>query len=926
MLGTILTQAAETTRGMTICRDDKEETSEKMSYYELLGSSRSRASKIRQLPNAHSGKIVLLHFATFRENVEWFWAVIMAGMVPSISTPLPVLLEQRQVHLKHIARLLRPLVLTSEDMAQDFSSISNIDLQKVDDIDRLKTSEACEFPHTERAPADTAVLMLTSGSSGSAKAVMLRHEQTLASVQGKSRYFGTTSDDTFLNWIGFDHVASLVETHLHAMYLGANFVHLNAATALEDPTTFLKLIHRHRVAYTFAPQFFLFKLRQCLEDDNQAYEALDLSCLRCLISGGESNLVDTASAITKHLRQYGLSDEVIKPGFGMTETCAGCIYNKSCPSYDQAQGYDFASLGTPIPGLEMRVADRHGKPVKHGEIGDLQITGKQVFQGYYNDEERTKDSFTEDGWFVTSDRAFIDFQGCLNLVGREKETINVNGLKYSPQEIENALENASIDGLTPSWTVVFSYRQTSLLAEDLCVVYLPTFNLADTAKRVETARNIVRVVGSLTFTRPKHIVPLPARLLHKSSLGKLPRAKIRASLENGDYAPYDDSRDDVVRAYRKEHRENPATALQLAILNVLEEITETCEEIGVSDSIFDFGITSLDLFLLKKRLETKIGCPKSIPLGILLMEPTVKGIATQLERLGEAQNFEVEYDPVVILQSSPTSNKTPLWLIHPGSGDVLVFVALAKYFPDRTVYGLRTKGLNTGLEDTDYFISIDEIADCYNSNIRKHQPMGPYALAGYSLGSSVAFEVAKRLEASNQEVACLGLLDSPPHMRALIEKLDWVDVLLNVAYFLELVSEERSSIIGSQLSRRRREPDQALDFVLAHAPPDRLEALAIDKTRLRKMTDVTHAFGMAGKKYDPDGRVQVADVFWVTPLTSVASGRKEWMDRHLVRWKDFVVESPRFHECEGVHSKMLNAEYVNSFQKVMKKAMAARGI
>lgn len=304
---------------------------------------------------------------------------------------------------------------------------------------------------------------------------------------------------------------------------------------------------------------------------------------------------------------------------------------------------------------------------------------------------------------------------------------------------------------------------------------------------------------------------------------------------------------------------------------------------------------------------------------------SLKGIATQLERLEEAQKPDIEYDPVVILQSSPTSNKTPLWLIHPGSGDVLVFVALAKYFPDRMVYGLRTKGLNTGLEDTDYFTSISEIADCYTSSIRNHQAVGPYALAGYSLGSSVAFEVAKRLEASNQDVAFLGLLDSPPHMRALIEKLDWIDVLLNVAYFLELVSEEQSNDISSHLSHHRG-PDQALDFVLARAPRDRLEALAIDKTRLRKMTDVTHAFGMAGKKYDPEGQVQATDVFWVTPLTSVASGRIEWMDRHLRLWKDFVVESPRFHECKGVHSKMLNAEYVGSFQKVMKKAMAARGV
>ena len=56
----------------------------------------------------------------------------------------------------------------------------------------------------------------------------------------------------------------------------------------------------------------------------------------------------------------------------------------------------------------------------------------------------------------------------------------------------------------------------------------------------------------------------------------------------------------------------------------------------------------------------------------------------------------------------------------------------------------------------------------------------------------------------------------------------------------------------------------------------------------------------------------------------VARDRQEWMEKHLVRWVDFSADSPRFHECEGCHSKMLNLEYVASFQRILKDAMAAR--
>ena len=120
--------------------------------------------------------------------------------------------------------------------------------------------------------------------------------------------------------------------------------------------------------------------------------------------------------------------------------------------------------------------------------------------------------------------------------------------------------------------------------------------------------------------------------------------------------------------------------------------------------------------------------------------------------------------------------------------------------------------------------------------------------------------------------------------------------------------------------------DKALDFIMDCAPNARLEALVIDKERLRKITNVTNAFGQAGMKYQPHGAVQVMDVFWVTPLKAVAGSRQEWMNEHLIRWKEFSVDPPQYHECEGTHSKILNPEHVGHFQQCLKSAMIARGI
>ena len=922
-LAQTLRRAAKSSGGIRFYDDWEGQTCSFLSYRGLLETARERANQIRRLPRARRLTVVLIHLESFRHNVEWFWAVVLAGLLPAVSTPLPADVTRRRVHIAHLRDTLKdPIVLTSQELVGDFEEIDGIDLNFIDRLGSVQDLEAVRSGKNEIRPEDPGALMLTSGSSGNAKIAVLCHEQIITSVRGKSKHFRTTQADVFMNWIGLDHVASLIETHIHAIYVCADLVHVPAATIIAGPMIFLQLIEKHRVTYTFAPHFFLARLRQRMEAEDPPSTTLDLSCLRHLISGGESNLVETVAALTRLMKRHNVRGETVRPGFGMTETCAGSIYSKSCPIYDITKGNSFASLGKPISGIEMRVIDQ-GHKAAPNDVGDLQLAGKLVFKEYFNDRTATEASFTEDGWFITGDRAFIDTDGNLNIAGREKESININGIKYFPNEIETALESANIAGLTPTFTAVFSCRPPNSHAEELCVVYHPNFDINDMAKRFDTARSIVLNVGLFTSTRPKHILPLPMNLLHKSALGKLSRSKLRSSFEGGIYDHYEDSKHPLLRTFKATQREHASTPIEHAVLAILQDIVDVHEEeLGVNDSLFEFGITSAGLFVLKRRIEEFLGLKNALAVGILLTTPTVRGICNELEKYG--QDSACEYSPVVTLQSNENSVKTPLWLVHPGSGDVLVFIALAKYFPDRTVYGLRTRGLNTGLDDHNYFLDIADIADCYYESIKRHQVKGPYAIAGYSLGSTIAFEIGKRLEAASEKVAFLGMLDSPPHMRCLIEKLDWVDVLLNVAYFLELIGEEGPACIGKDL--HQGSPDEALEFILACAPRERLEAFSIDKARLQKLTDVTDAFGQAGRRYDPDGMVQALDVFWVTPLQSVAGSRKEWMNDHLIQWKNFSADPPRFHECDGLHSKMLNSEYIDSFQSIFKSAMTARGI
>ena len=361
---------------------------------------------------------------------------------------------------------------------------------------------------------DIAMLMLTSGSMGNSKAVSWRHGQIISSVAGKAAMRELPGDYTFLNWIGLNLVANMLEIHLQTVYLGMDQIQVQATDVIANPPLFLELIDRHRVCKSFAPNFFLARLRLTFEAKQDDLPKFDLSCLRCIISGREANAVETAHAVYKILSSYGAPSNVPVPGFGMTEICAGSIYNCDCPRYDVEHGLEFTALGSCLPGIQMRVTvqSENGRIAQPNERGDLEVTGPIVFKEYFNNETATTEAFTADGWFKTGDKALIDSNGMLDLAGRGKEQININGVKYSPHEIETAIEETLMPGATPSYTICFSYRSKRSQTETICVIYLPAYAPDDDETRFQTHDSIVKAVMLQTGIRP-HVLPLDSSLL-----------------------------------------------------------------------------------------------------------------------------------------------------------------------------------------------------------------------------------------------------------------------------------------------------------------------------------------------------------------------------------------------------------------------------
>lgn len=103
-----------------------------------------------------------------------------------------------------------------------------------------------------------------------------------------------------------------------------------------------------------------------------AFEAryYDLSSLKALISAGEQNVVETCAVLTKQMHQVKIKGNVIRPGFGVTETCKGSISGKACPTYDLENDLESSSPGKGIPGHKMRVV-ADGLEARPNEVGEL---------------------------------------------------------------------------------------------------------------------------------------------------------------------------------------------------------------------------------------------------------------------------------------------------------------------------------------------------------------------------------------------------------------------------------------------------------------------------------------------------------------------------------------------------------------------------
>ena len=194
---------------------------------------------------------------------------------------------------------------------------------------------------------------------------------------------------------------------------------------------------------------------------------------------------------------------------------------------------------------------------------------------------------------------------------------------------------------------------------------------------------------------------------------------------------------------------SPRCALEFTLVAIWERLLGV-SPIGIHDDFFKLGGDSISAMAVLALIARETGYP--LPAGGLLQAPTIGRLAQLMTTEADPENWS----PMVPIQTD--GSRPPLFCIHPGGGNVLCYLQLAKHLgSDQPFYALQAPGVDGIRPPLD---SVVAMAEEYVAAIRIVQPKGPYYVAGWSAGGVIAFEVAQQLLSAGESIAHLAILDS----------------------------------------------------------------------------------------------------------------------------------------------------------------------
>ncbi len=598
-------------------------------YPALLEEAQRIVGGLRKLGLKSQDKVIF-QFERNQDFIAAFWGCVLGGFVPVPIAIAPTYSESNGSvkKLHHAWEMLEhPTIVTNQKLAASILALSQswgVESIQVAAIEELRTATPDKRAENSH-PDDLALLLLTSGSTGMPKGVMQSHRSLLSRSASTSQMNDFNSQDISLNWMPLDHVGGLVMFHVRDVYLGCQQIQVVKEAILQNPLLWLDLIERFQATVTWAPNF----AYSLINNQTQKIQAQhwNLSSMRFILNAGEAIVAKTARRFLELLSPQGLPASAMRPAWGMSETSSAVAFSNqfSLESTDDRDA--FVEVGSPIPGISMRIVDSNDQVVEQEAIGRLQVKGVSVTSGYYQNPELNREVFTEDGWFNTGDLGFLK-GGRLTITGRAKDTIIVNGLNYYSHEIEAVVEE--IEGVEVSYTAACAVRTPDSNSDQLAIFFHTAVSEPNRLALVlkDLRASVLKKIG----LNPNYLIPVEKETIPKTEIGKIQRSQLSQRFDQGEF-------ESILKQFDSPKPQNaqglPKTEIEKTIGLIWKEVLHL-NEVGIHDNFFDLGGNSLLIADVVGKLQSHF--KKEISITDMFQYPTIKSLA---EYLGQASNRQL---------------------------------------------------------------------------------------------------------------------------------------------------------------------------------------------------------------------------------------------------------------------------------------------
>ena len=325
-----------------------------------------------------------------------------------------------------VARTAPAVVIVGDGIAERLGAIDGIEvLSRSDFLERTADESIDPADPYAGDPDGNPVLLYTSGTTGEPKAAVLRHQNLASYVIGTVEFAGADETDAAIVSVPPYHIAG-ISAALSSTYSGRRVVYLEAF----EPEAWVEVVRREQVSHAMVVPTMLNRILDVVERDGEG-----LPSIRALSYGGGPMplaVIERAMAL--------LPDAGFVNAYGLTETSSTIAllgpddHRTAFASDDPTVRGRLASVGRPLPSVEVTIRDPLGREVATGERGEVWVRGEQVSGEYLG-----REGGDDDGWFKTRDAGQIDDDGFLYVHGRLDDVIVRGGENISPGEIEDAL-------------------------------------------------------------------------------------------------------------------------------------------------------------------------------------------------------------------------------------------------------------------------------------------------------------------------------------------------------------------------------------------------------------------------------------------------------------------------------------------------------